>query len=76
MAEAKKRLYLVPIGEEEMLVRTYSPARATRIAVRKLGVVARLASQDDIVRTISAGVEIVEDTDPQAELPLEDAATE
>ena len=75
MAEAKRRIYLVPIGEEEMLVRTYSPARATRIAVRKLGVVARLASQDDIVRTISAGVTIIEDTDPQADLPL-DAPTE
>ena len=69
----KRRLYIVPLGESvELLVRAASQPRAMKAAMLVLGGKVRLASQEDIVRLVSAGVEpIDEPDDPQMELDVE-----
>ena len=76
MAEAKKRLYLVKIGDKESLVNARTPAGALRTGLMHAGGSARYAEQLDIARLIAGGAVIVEeDSNPQGDLPLVDEKT-
>lgn len=65
------RIYVVTDGTNTALVRAISRAQAiAHIARSRFSV--RVASQDDIVTLVSAGIAVDDATSPQKDLSLED----
>jgi hypothetical protein len=73
--KAEKRIYCVSDGNTDYLVRAYSRSQAIRhVATKKYQ--SRVATQEDIVRCLQAGVKIEaanESEQPTADNPLESA---
>lgn len=70
---AKKRIYVVPFGDQEYLARAATPMQAARFVAFMLGGMPRLATQDDLIRLVRGNAEIVEaPAEAQAELRLQE----